>query len=268
MSLIIRHIKRSKNNNFVFMDPSVNNIDAGNKQVNPMETPVVQESSISQISKYNMENDSEMFSGKRFPHLNYITEEDKKISRKDEVLLTSVLEWYNRDSSRVQQFSDIVKHKNGLSLRIIDWLITNFSKKVSVAIETRGLPSDLYRDYHKNLSAHNKKNFDPFARRQRICVQLFGEEQRFSTIGQLNFFRWFLQKNLCEFLLENKPVIEKHMREYENSVKKRPSKKFKGTDKVTVKSEVEDKTGNEDKTGGVNARCKLQSFSGTFTLKF
>ncbi|CAM9105930.1 unnamed protein product, partial [Ectocarpus sp. 4 AP-2014] len=134
-------------------------------------------------------------------------------SRKDEVLLNSVLMWFNEEESRVQTFSDIVHHKNGLSLRIIDWLITNFTKSFSVAIESDGLPRNLRRDYHKNLSAHNKKNFDPFARRRRIHIVLFGEERRVSTIGQLNFFRWFLSKNLVGFLLENKSVIEKHMKD-------------------------------------------------------
>lgn len=213
-----------------------------------------------------------------FPYLSHVPDEDKKMSRKDEVLLSSVLVWYNEDESRVSQFSDIVKHKNGLSLRIIDWLITNFSKKVSVSIETRGIPGDLYRDYHKNLSAHNKKNFDPFARRQRICILLLGEEKRFSTIGQLNFFRWFLQKNLCSFLLENKPVIEKHMRDYEKMSKKRSKKKLlqggpPGRVHVTEERSV---SSSEAGSGGEVAsvdvdpvsRCKPQSFSGSFTLSF
>lgn len=136
-------------------------------------------------------------------------------SRKDEVLLSSVLRWFNQEESRVQTFSDIVHHKNGLSLRIIDWLITNFTKSFSVAIESEGLPRNLRKDYHKNLSAHNKKNFDPFARRRRIHIVLFGKEKRVSTIGQLNFFRWFLSKDLVGFLLENKSVIEKHMKDSE-----------------------------------------------------
>lgn len=138
---------------------------------------------------------------------------EDSFSRKDEVLLNSVLVWFNEEESRVQTFSDIVHHKNGLSLRIIDWLITNFTKSFSVAIESDGLPRNLRKDYHKNLTAHNKKNFDPFARRRRINIVLFGKEKRVSTIGQLNFFRWFLSKNLVGFLLENKSVIEKHMKD-------------------------------------------------------
>ena len=201
-----------------------------------------------------------------FPYMSHVPDDDKKLTRKDEVLLSSVLGWYNEDSSRVTQFSDIVKHKNGLSLRIIDWLITNFSKKISVSIETRGIPGDLYRDYHKNLSAHNKKNFDPFARRQRICILLNGEEKRFSTIGQLNFFRWFLQKNLCSFLLANKPTIEKHMRDYEKMSKKRSQKKFL-QGKIPSQPPV---TSSEEEDTVVESvpRCKPQAFSGSFKLSF
>lgn len=150
-----------------------------------------------------------------FTHPFLRTEEDGVVSRKDEVLLSSVLQWFNEEESRVRTFSDIVNHRNGLSLRIIDWLITNFSKAFSVAIESDGLPRNLCKDYHKNLTAHNKKNFDPFARRRRINIVLFGAEHRVSTIGQLNFFRWFLSKDLVEFLIQNKAVIEKHMKDSE-----------------------------------------------------
>ena len=151
-----------------------------------------------------------------FTHPFLRTEQVEVVSRKDEVLLSSVLQWFNEEESRVRTFSDIVNHRNGLSLRIIDWLITNFSKAFSVAIESDGLPRNLCKDYHKNLTAHNKKNFDPFARRRRINIVLFGGEHRVSTIGQLNFFRWFLSKDLVEFLIQNKTVIEKHMKDSES----------------------------------------------------
>jgi hypothetical protein len=198
-----------------------------------------------------------------FPFVNYIhdNEEENTLSKKEEVLLHSVLGWFNEDKDRVQQFSDIVKHKNGLSLRIIDWLITNFSKNISVSIKTDGLPVDLYRDYHKNLSAHNKKNFDPFARRRRICIVLFGLEQRFSTIGQLNFFRWFISKNLRDFVIEKKSIIEKHMRESEKISKKGRKGKFNA---VPVSDLVP--VSNISKIS--NAKTKPQSFSGTFKLSF
>jgi hypothetical protein len=198
-----------------------------------------------------------------FPFLNYIHDDETEnaLSKKEEVLLNSVLGWFNEDQDHVQQFSDIVKHKDGLSLRIIDWLITNFSKNISVSIKTDGLPVDLYRDYHKNLSAHNKKNFDPFARRRRICIIMFGSETRYSTIGQLNFFRWFISKNLRDFVIDKKSIIEKHMRESEKSSKKVSKGK---SNTVPVSGIVP--LSNIPKLP--NSKTKPQSFSGTFKLSF
>lgn len=137
------------------------------------------------------------------------------LSRSDEVLLDSILEWYNEESSRVEKFLAIVKRKNGMSLRVIDWLVTNFSKTNSIVLETGGFPRDLNRDYQKNLSAYNKRNMDPFARRNKISILVFGKESRNSTVGQLNFFRWFLKNDISTFLHKNKGVVENHMKDAE-----------------------------------------------------
>ena len=193
--------------------------------------------------------------------------DDGDLSRKDTVLLDSVLQWYNADKSRVKTFSDIVNHRNGLSLRIIDWLITNFSKAFSVAIESEGLPRNLRKDYHKNLTAHNKKNFDPFARRRRIHIVLFQREQRVSTIGQLNFFRWFLSKDLVDFLLHNKSLIEKHMKECEVSSIRH------ATACVVKRSLVLEKSTPKKRTRETTAKTEVftpkpQLYSGKFKMSF
>ena len=137
------------------------------------------------------------------------------LSRSDEVLLESVLQWFNANPSHVETFLSIVKRKNGMSLRVIDWLVTNFSKTHSITIHSHGIPRDLYRDYHKNLSSLNKCNFDPFCRRQKLKIILFGKEERFTTVGQLTFFRWFCRNNIMSFLMNNKKVVESHMKSVE-----------------------------------------------------
>lgn len=134
------------------------------------------------------------------------------LSRSDEVLLDSVLGWYNDQSSRVDSFLAIVERKNGMSLRVIDWLVTNFSKTTSVVLEINGVPRDLYRDYQKNLSAYNKRNMDPFARRNKITIMVFGDKARKSTVGQLNFFRWFITNDVGSFLQKNKRAVENDMK--------------------------------------------------------
>ena len=157
----------------------------------------------------------------------------QNISLSDSVLLESILDWYNEDETNVTKFLEVVKRKNGMSLRVIDWLVTNFSKTHSVAINSEGVPRDLNRDYQKNLSAYNKKNMDPFARRNKIKIVVFGKEERSSTVGQLNFFRWYYKNRINVYLNEHREVVESHMKENEG---KEHAIKVRGSRSFTVKS--------------------------------
>jgi hypothetical protein len=114
---------------------------------------------------------------------------------------------------------DIIHRRSGLSLRIIDWLATNYSKHTHITVHMNGIATDLYKDYHKNLSTYNKRNFDPFARRRRIGLIAFDGKTMESTIGQLNFFKWFISKDLLPFLLANKEHVETHMKGIEKQRK-------------------------------------------------
>lgn len=148
------------------------------------------------------------------------------LNQADQVLLQSVLEWYNESYENVYNFMNIVKRKNGMSLRVIDWLVTNFSKTNSITIESSGIPRDLNRDYQKNLSAYNKRNMDPFARRNKILIRVSQgdplhsqSEKRSTTVGQLNFFRWFGRNRVVEYLTANRAMVESHMKETETKKK-------------------------------------------------
>lgn len=164
------------------------------------------------------------------------------ISVSDCCLLDSILEWYNEDEANVARFVAVVKRKNGMSLRVIDWLVTNFSKVHSVAINSAGIPRDLNRDYQKNLTAYNKKNMDPFARRNKIKIKIFGKEERSSTVGQLNFFRWYYKNGINLYLNKHRDVVESHMKENE---------------------------GKEHAIKARGGRCfAVKSFSGHFTMTF
>ena len=69
----------------------------------------------------------------------------------------------------------------------------------------------IYFNYKRELNAYSKRLFDPFCRRERIMFQVRGMEPFVTTVGQLNFFRWFIEKNILEYILENREVIEKDM---------------------------------------------------------
>jgi len=153
------------------------------------------------------------------------------LSGADKVLLDSIIEYYNENTEYITKLISIVKRKNGMSLRVIDYLCTNYSKERSIVISTKDghIPRDLNSDYQKNLNAYNKKYLDPFSRRHKIVINVSHDnnesEKRNTSIGQLNFFRWFFKNNIDQYLSKEKKTVEAHMKKAENESKKNKKRK-------------------------------------------
>lgn len=161
---------------------------------------------------------------------------DEKISGKTLLLLESLLEYY---SSNVHILTGIVTQKNILSLRILDWLVTNYAKKHNIVYtldnNSRKCNFNIYLDYKNQLKAYSKKYFDPFCRRERIiintkyltwkildnnCKKTTDENELITTVGQLNFFKWFIENKVLNYAIENIEQIDKDMIETLNKSKK------------------------------------------------
>jgi len=92
-----------------------------------------------------------------------------------------------------------------MSLRLIDWFVTNYSKKsfvVHTYTDSRGIKQrfKVYEQYKLQLKSYSKKRFDPFCRFYRISVP-YGENQTISTtLGQLQFFKWVIEHKLTDYI--------------------------------------------------------------------
>jgi hypothetical protein len=69
----------------------------------------------------------------------------------------------------------------------------------------------VYFNYKRELNAYSKRLFDPFCRRERIQFEARGQTPFVTTVGQLNFFRWFIEKDIYDYVLANHEQIEKDM---------------------------------------------------------
>ncbi len=116
-----------------------------------------------------------------------------------------------------------------VSIRLIDYYVTNYSKKnrVSYTIKDEDGSSvfNVYSSYKSQLKAWNKKDFDPFSRGDRIAF-FVGDQCIITTIGQLNFFKWYIANKSNEYVLKNYEKIESEMNKSKKKVKK---------DSVTIK---------------------------------
>jgi hypothetical protein len=116
-----------------------------------------------------------------------------------------------------------------VSIRLIDHFVTKYSKnnKISFKIKENNIEQtfNVYTSYKQQLKAYQKKYFDPFSRGERIPF-FINDNCVITTISQLNFFRWFISKNIHEYILENHVIIENDMNQKNRIIIKNKQKKI------------------------------------------
>ena len=110
----------------------------------------------------------------------------------------------------------ILNGTSPISMRLMDWFVTNYSKKHNVNYILRDESSRerlfvVFFNYKRELKAWSKRCFDPFCRRERILFQTRGMPVIETTIGQLNFYKWALEQGVVDFMLEHVAEIKHDM---------------------------------------------------------
>ena len=134
----------------------------------------------------------------------------KKIHCKQELIVNSLQKFYTGRTD-MKEILPMLKGTSDLSLRLVDWFVTNYSKRHNTVYILDGQEFLVYTNYKSQLKAYSKKLFDPFCRRERILFQIPGEEPFLTTVGKLNFFRWAIEKNVLTYLSLHAPTIETDM---------------------------------------------------------
>lgn len=136
----------------------------------------------------------------------------KKIHCKQELVVSRLQQFY-AERADVANLIPLLQGTSRVSLRLIDWFVTNFSKRHNVAYIHEGTEFLVYANYKSQLKAYSKKLFDPFCRRERILFEVPGFEAFVTTVGKLNFFRWAIEKNIINYIENHYDEIEKEMNE-------------------------------------------------------
>jgi hypothetical protein len=134
------------------------------------------------------------------------------ILSQDRLILSDLMKFY-RQNGNLHKMLKIIKSETKISLRIIDWFVTNYAKKNYTIIQNGAERFKVHLGYKQKLKAYNKKKFDPFCRWERITVPYdeTGETLIETTIGQLNFFKWALEHKIIDYIEEHYDEIEKDM---------------------------------------------------------
>ena len=156
-------------------------------------------------------------------------------STQNSLLLNNLLNFYHKDNN-MQKILPIINGESRISLRLIDWFATNYSKKYYTVYNIKdSYDKDkrfkVYIDYKLKLKEYSKKRFDPFCRWDRISVPYKDDTNIQTTIGQLNFFRWTLENKIISYIEKNLIEITKDMNKRNCTVKNRKKEKISKTRK-------------------------------------
>tara|TARA_B100000902_G_C27320687_1_gene924239 strand:- start:5376 stop:5915 length:540 start_codon:yes stop_codon:yes gene_type:complete len=151
-------------------------------------------------------------------------------STQNQLLLDKLLDYYKKNNN-LEFMLNIINGSSNISLRIVDWFVTNYCKKYYTVIVFNKNRLKIYDDYKLKLRAYSKKRFDPFCRWERITIPFNENLHVQTTIGQLNFFKWALENNIINYIQENLKTIEIDMNSRNNSRSKENKKDLSKTRK-------------------------------------
>ncbi len=167
----------------------------------------------------------------------------------NELLLTNLLDFYKKED-HMDRLMQIINGESKVSLRIIDWFVTNFAKKnfTVYSIPAKNRCSTVingeenmerfkvFHHYKLELKAYSKVRFDPFSRRERIMIPYTNDTSLQTTIGQLNFFKWAIENQVLEYIEKNYDEIEFDMNS-RNSISKKNEEEAETDNKTRKKRE-------------------------------
>jgi len=178
---------------------------------------------------------------------------ESDVDTKLSLLLKSLTEFYEDDTKYIEQMRDIVNQNSVISLRILDWFITNYSKKYRTTIYLGDRSVDVYQNYKLQLKSFSKKHFDPFSRKNKIIFYYTSDDCIDTSCGQLCFFRWCFENGILEYVRDNLSEIEQDMK---NSLKEKK------------KSVEKDENGQKRQPLSMSAARSVSKQSFHYTVRF
>ena len=154
---------------------------------------------------------------------------ESSLSSKDSLLRIKLIEFYkNKDNLNI--LLPIILQQTRLSLRSLDWFVTNYCKKNNINYILKNQQGEEityfpFKSYKSQLKAYSKKFCDPFCRRDRVLFDYLNNDiidyssgnkldhnnYIVTTIGQLNFFKFAIQDQIINYAIENIIDIENDM---------------------------------------------------------
>ncbi len=154
--------------------------------------------------------------------------EELKFSSYETILFKSLEDYYNNNLKNLNILSEIIEGTNTISRRTIEYFVTNYSLDniITFDIKHNNITKkiNVYTSYKDQLKAHKKRYFDPFGRGTRVPF-FINDICLITTIGQLNFYRWFFSTKIYDYCLNNYNIIQGSLLKKKKTVNKKKTLK-------------------------------------------
>ena len=161
------------------------------------------------------------------------------------------------DNMDLNTMIDIIESKSTISLRVLDWFVTKYAKKrINLNNSSNCETLDVRLSYKAQLKSYKKKYFDPFRRKKKfyypcdengITIDNYNNKYIFTTLGQLNFFRWAFTNNIIHYVNINLDKLITEMNSFNKDEKLKKIKSDKLSNEI-IKREIiklDDKTNDK-----------------------
>ena len=170
---------------------------------------------------------------------------------KDELLKIKLIDFY-KNKENLNILLPIILQQTRLSLRSLDWFVTNYCKKNNISYTTSVNGESIsyfpFKSYKSQLKAYSKKFCDPFCRRERVIfdyqnnvilefkqnIKFNHKEYVITTIGQLNFFKWVIDHEIIDYIEQHYTEIECDMNSRNSTAKPKTEKNRKRREELSI----------------------------------
>jgi hypothetical protein len=145
-----------------------------------------------------------------------------------ETIILKAVEEYFSNEINFNILQTIIDGNNIISRRTIEYFVTKYSniKNTTYLIENlnKKIKFNVYSSYKDKLKCYKKKYFDPFGRGDRIPF-FSNKTCIITTVGQLNFYKWFISNDIYKYCLDNHKEIQDSLLLNFSKTKKKSIKK-------------------------------------------
>ena len=134
----------------------------------------------------------------------------------NDVILSNALKFYSK-SDNYHKLRKIINHKPGknyengkVSLRLIDWFITNYTKENKTSIKKKDGVFIIHEKYKQMIKSYHKKKIDPFNRNcEIITIKLdkISNNSLETSLCQMQFIKWIIEYEILDYIIEHQDAI-------------------------------------------------------------